>query len=242
MSQPILMVTAIMVSMIFIIGIFAWLSWFFNQRQQKMKAAWSAAAEATRMAHSTNQGGEGFETIEQDISGEVANGLLQLSWMHSHATTAKYSLQGRVDFASPLGLGLDVSAKGLLSFGTDLKSGDQSFDEAFVVRARDDKAVLKLMTLEVRSALLELGSLTRGLKITDEGIRFKSFSPLKTQDSVQSVVQAMISLSDGLARAHSGLGMMSTSEPSDRRTLPSFEDDDLAELSTQPAEVGSKTS
>ncbi len=87
------------------------------------------------------------------------------------------------------------------AFGAqDIEVGDQSFDDAFVVKSDDANAVKLLLTPAVRISLLRLQTAYPGVVVEDDHIRFESTGMEKRGDVITTTVRRML----GTARALTG--------------------------------------
>lgn len=248
MSEPMVQTLALIVPMTLTVIFITALMWFQARQRSRAQVAWSEAAEATNLHHKGSGGGEieGFlASVEQEITGEVHGGQLRVCWVHDPSAANKIKMDGRVEFEAPLGLGLSIFTKGLLSFGPDLKTGDQAFDEAFIVRADDEHAALLMLRPRVRAALLALrDALPRGFKINDEGLRWTAPTVMTGREGLQAVLERMIAANDAIQTAARNQGepesdLAVSSTRGGQHTLPAFEEEVSEQEVTEAAGVSS---
>jgi hypothetical protein len=106
----------------------------------------------------------------------------------------------------PLGPGMKLTRQTGFSritqaFGAqDIEIGDQSFDDAFVVKSDDPNAVKLLLTPAVRMSLLRLQTAYPGVVVEDDHIRYESSGMEKRADVITTTVRRLF----GTARVLTG--------------------------------------
>jgi hypothetical protein len=111
-------------------------------------------------------------------------------------------------FTSPLGIGLQVHPQGLvdriatLLGGQDLLLGDDAFDRAFVVRAKQQGAAIAALSEEARKGLQEL-SVLGAVEVDDQRLRVVIPEGVTAEDSSRAI-EAVATVSAALAREGGG--------------------------------------
>jgi len=249
MQSPVIQALLLFVPLMFIVCSIAYLGLLFTKREERVKKVWSDIAKDMGLVFDTSGGGSVasldenlsesstyMATIEKEIRGDLPGGKLRLCWVHNHNDTVNSSLYGRVSFEVPFDLGMSITTKGVFSTGPDLKTGDTLFDETFTLRARDETAALKMLSLPVRKALLQVKGSVRTLQVTDTGLQIKSFTRPNDTKSLRRVIEEVVGANTSLQDAFRALSIRELGGEADAlRTLPEFREDDADVF--QPEEV-----
>ncbi len=160
-------------------------------RQTGVAAAFEAEARARAMA---------FQRNALCAEGAVKKGYLTVRWRTRAPTSVDHftppeeavGWRARLRFDEPLGVGLTLrparltdrvkSAVGL----RDLQTGDDAFDRAWLIEARDEPGAKALLHGDARRWLTDLAALGVTVALDDEGVAFEGALPTSPDPVVRA--------------------------------------------------------
>jgi hypothetical protein len=161
----------------FIIGLILIVRFVFGlvaRARKKSDAAWSQAADELGITFTPPP--------PRGLYGHLMEGLVEGFHVKVHNQThlpgrpvdVHIFTEFRVSFPAPLELGLSLSCEGGLfenlskKLGAqDIITGDQAFDDAFLIKGTDEDSVIEFLGEERRKQLLELNQTLTDIVVTD---------------------------------------------------------------------------
>lgn len=152
-----------------------------------------------------------YEDIQQEIWGDFHGGVLSVQNVFlTSRDSGLHSMRAGAFWETPLPLEFSIrrrglfglgTLKGLFSAGRSLKTGDQIFDRAFEVHSTRPDELSRVLTPEVRQALLSLNSHVERLEVNPRGIFWSRANPEKDADPMTDALRATINSSETFVRA-----------------------------------------
>ena len=103
----------------------------------------------------------------------------------------------------PMDLGLRIFVESMGAFGAavakflgvqDIITGDEVFDNRFVIKGNKVKEVRELLTPEVRRALLDHYKIVKGGKLLDTGVHYRQDAVMMSIEGVRKILEAQVKL------------------------------------------------
>lgn len=176
-----------------IIGVVIWWS---LKRLKEHQQAWQTVAQQLRLSYfNTSQWQVG------EIQGSYRGHEVRIWSFHRGGGKNKQTYTAiTTRLPQSLGLGLHITPEGFFTglgkaFGVqDIQVGDQRFDQAFLIKGRDEAKVVRLLSAEVRDELMRYNSSCGALNLTDEHIYWE-------EREIQTDLNALTAVLDAQQRA-----------------------------------------
>lgn len=158
----------------------------------------------------TTMGNHLYEDVQQEIWGDFHGGVLSVQNVFLTSNSGQHAMRAGAFWEAPLSLEFSIrrrglfglgTLKGLFSAGRTLKTGDQSFDRAFEVRSTRPDELSRVLTPEVRQALLSLNRHVERVEVNRRGIFWSRVKPEKDADAMTDALRATVHGSEVLVRA-----------------------------------------
>ncbi len=169
---------------------------FSHYNSQKKGKAWKAMADRLKLSYQTGgffKPGRVYGPF-QDYQIEVRT-ITRGSGKNSKTYTQINTLAH-----PPLAMGLRVYREGFFSsvgkvLGfQDIQTGDATFDERFIIKGRNEDAVRRLLTPNLRVAMLEYDRAVGGASIDDEGIHWEEQGIEGKTERIEKILQGQSEL------------------------------------------------
>ena len=184
-------------------GVLVWRFQRAAEREEaRLGAVWGAVSSqlGLRFIDGPRQGEAlpGIARIERQIVGQWRGARVKLQRLDRTLPPTVAQLH----FTPPLDIPLRITARrGLHLPSGAILTGDARFDARFVVVGFDTMEVARLLTLEVRVAMLALGEHCPDLSITDRGMMWSCFRDMVEGEELKGVMEEMSTLSERLRLA-----------------------------------------
>ncbi len=180
----------------------------FLTKNRTVYRLWEETAQALELTHEPPPNASG-KTIGP-ITGTRKGFQIRLN--HSKHRDNKNSTPYttlEVTHPSHMDLGLNITPEGLLTGASkilgvqDIQTGDQRFDDAFVVQGKRIEEILALLTPTVRARLLDLKTPDGHIKLTDKGSYQEWDGFVVNTNKLKTAIEHHVLLMEALAQAQS---------------------------------------